>query len=945
MRKNFLILMLMALLPLASWAVDDISDKVEVAVGDVVYGTSTAPAIRVTMNGSEISNAYWDIDGYFTTNDGTGEAVTLATLPAGETRYVKIKFKGVYAGAAYGAFDVAKAKITVAIKTDADFTKVYKSTAANPAITVASDVTAKLNGTDITTLSDYLTIDETELNKYTFVGENVSSDGYPITFTGIELVDDDNYEFSVDARTMKITPATISTTGYSFVMVEDSYPTGGFTYTAAEQRPSYQIAWDHDSDSDTPVIALNEGTDFDVVFNDGTEDVDSPVNAATYTVKVNGKGNFGGTNVAVTAFGFVINKAPLTVMAIAQSKVYDGVALDASTAKFNVSGRVGDDATKTVSGLSANGSLAATAGTYTVYTSTTSAQIGTVALTKNYDVTTPTVEWTISRRPVTVTVTDVEMSKGDDFPTLSSITTPITVELYDATESEEATGAINATELGKIAGSYTIEYANAAGEPLKGVTAGATGNIKIQDYANAIKLKAGSLDAVVANYDIVEVKGTLKVSGADFTIMPVVNDVEYSDTYTIGYYASGATIDESKLVFVIGETEYPYAAQIANLPTARGNYTVSIKEGTAVGTGNYASGTATLQTTSYSITKKQLTLTVKDQTVNTNDPATVLDVLTADGKGINEEISDEVTLTYSFIAATVDIDDDGKIVGYKSGKGATDDAITVALADTEANENFEIKTVTAGKLTFATSLTADLAKATAENTIAVAAANGGNYDVTITGRKLTAGKWNTLVLPFEVTTFQFCEAIGGYAVFNTLKSASAASNSVKFELQLEKIPANTPFLVKPQAAVDFDEVDASDNKINKFTGVTFEAYTGDQPTATVGDADFIGTYEDVTIEGADGVSVMQAGSFVDFGSGNSATLPFTAAYLKLNGGSPAPVITVEEIDGSVTAISGITADGVAIEKDGWYNLNGVQLQGAPAQKGVYIRNGKKIVIK
>ena len=31
--------------------------------------------------------------------------------------------------------------------------------------------------------------------------------------------------------------------------------------------------------------------------------------------------------------------------------------------------------------------------------------------------------------------------------------------------------------------------------------------------------------------------------------------------------------------------------------------------------------------------------------------------------------------------------------------------------------------------------------------------------------------------------------------------------------------------------------------------------------------------------------------------------------------------------------------------DGWYTLNGIRLQGAPTEKGVYINNGKKIVIK
>ena len=56
-------------------------------------------------------------------------------------------------------------------------------------------------------------------------------------------------------------------------------------------------------------------------------------------------------------------------------------------------------------------------------------------------------------------------------------------------------------------------------------------------------------------------------------------------------------------------------------------------------------------------------------------------------------------------------------------------------------------------------------------------------------------------------------------------------------------------------------------------------------------------------------------------------------------------ITVVEEDGTVTAISNINADGEAVTADGWYNLNGVKLQGMPTEKGVYIQNGKKVVLK
>jgi hypothetical protein len=55
----------------------------------------------------------------------------------------------------------------------------------------------------------------------------------------------------------------------------------------------------------------------------------------------------------------------------------------------------------------------------------------------------------------------------------------------------------------------------------------------------------------------------------------------------------------------------------------------------------------------------------------------------------------------------------------------------------------------------------------------------------------------------------------------------------------------------------------------------------------------------------------------------------------------------EEIDGSTTAIKSIETDNQSSQQsaEGWYTLNGVKLMSAPTQKGVYIKDGKKVVVK
>jgi hypothetical protein len=70
-----------------------------------------------------------------------------------------------------------------------------------------------------------------------------------------------------------------------------------------------------------------------------------------------------------------------------------------------------------------------------------------------------------------------------------------------------------------------------------------------------------------------------------------------------------------------------------------------------------------------------------------------------------------------------------------------------------------------------------------------------------------------------------------------------------------------------------------------------------------------------------------------------------SAYISLVQGNAR--IFVEDLDeNGTTVIKELNvATGEAYAVDGWYTLNGVKLQAAPTEKGVYINNGKKVVLK
>jgi hypothetical protein len=72
--------------------------------------------------------------------------------------------------------------------------------------------------------------------------------------------------------------------------------------------------------------------------------------------------------------------------------------------------------------------------------------------------------------------------------------------------------------------------------------------------------------------------------------------------------------------------------------------------------------------------------------------------------------------------------------------------------------------------------------------------------------------------------------------------------------------------------------------------------------------------------------------------------PFEA-YTVHTGEGPAPrFVLITEIGGTtgIEDVRGLMSDG---RGDKWYDLNGRRLQQKPTQKGVYLNNGRKVIIR
>ena len=226
---------------------------------------------------------------------------------------------------------------------------------------------------------------------------------------------------------------------------------------------------------------------------------------------------------------------------------------------------------------------------------------------------------------------------------------------------------------------------------------------------------------------------------------------------------------------------------------------------------------------------------------------------------------------------------------------------------------------------------------------------GSTVTVILPGRSMKANDWYAWVLPFEVKQRDFFRGEGtwGYGAMETLDEAKTTDKTVSFTLTVQPIAANTPFLVK----VD-EDITADQMKAIAIEGVTigeFDYLDADPASGSENTVQFVGLYDKK--KGFDETTrylrrVPNASAPMEFwpGGANSAnvTLPQTFAYLQFPTAAAASEakIYIQEPDGTYTAINGIEANVTGSEAI--YNLSGQRVN--KAQKGVYIMDGKKVLI-
>ena len=980
MRKHFLLLFLMALLPLAGWAADLNVNGTLTALSP--YYGKPIPAVKVTFGSTLLTlNSDYTFDGYFTSDQCTPatkiEAAAILAAPAGRTYYAKVTGINGYEGSLIESFQVKKMPLLLTGSQDATAKQKTFGEAdpANIATELYSVTTVKEN------ISGGATLTTTFTDKITFArvgGEDAKAYDIIATITDEALAE--NYTIlSKDITTDGTTQAVFTINRKSV---------SGFTVDAL-------AAVTYKGSAYTPALNVKDGTTVLVVDNttahakDYYVEYSANVHVGTAHATINGTNNYTGTK-DVT---FTINQAPVLVTPSA-TKEYDGTNglstvtyiyqgfVDATTAdNVNTTG-----AAATAAGLPTKAEEAGKPGEYVLTINDGSTFTTTPA---DYSFSFEPGVFKINRRKINVTVDDkLDQLYGATENFVASAvaavsgTLPTAPKLNDgnATHEKLLLLALKGKKQAKAADNPDTSYDFDLVPDFRNNTEIAAA-VAAAGFTSATTPKAADVEkyakALVNNYEIAlatSTNGKLKYTNAALTI--ALNESFFKDFYKdtkLQKVYDGEEIpisldgvDKTKAVKVIGKKNED-VINLDNLVLTVEDNSANVKrDGTdptiilpyrLVLSGAVAEHyNITYIPSSFYIQPRPVGLSYGKQAFRQNTVPSVAQnynfetVLDGDDNPVEiQGIVKTDKATDAFVLAL-----DNTVISVETADADHLGEITAALGTNYANAIIPVDPETEGSV-FANydfvvtpgsgfvDILANATRSLNENLdlTTLTASTGDETVILESDRQIKKNVWASLVLPFNTTVRKVSEALG-YAVVDMFVE-DLNSAAMNFKLHMGEIPAYTPFLVKTDETINLNTV--------KFAGVRVLALSDANRgnlTQSNKSYNFVGNmkYAEVGQDWwSDGTSMTEEGIQFNKYRGTKACVALKAYITAKGDVTAAPMIYIEEPDGSTTAINAITAEKVNAVKEGWYTLNGVKLQAAPTQKGIYINNGMKVVIK
>lgn len=291
---------------------------------------------------------------------------------------------------------------------------------------------------------------------------------------------------------------------------------------------------------------------------------------------------------------------------------------------------------------------------------------------------------------------------------------------------------------------------------------------------------------------------------------------------------------------------------------------------------------------------------------------------------------------------------DHDAIGTTTSSGSTATGAAVSI-EVPANQNFVInagsKYATISKIEIIPNKIDETETITLDETATnntLEAKTGVNVTLK---RSMVANEWNTICLPFDVPAEQATAVFG-----DNVKIAALDENSTGTTLSfnsVKAITASVPYLIKPSIASPADGYN--------FKGVTIKDdgkgnVVAPKPVMTEGLFGLVGIYNKVDVNEDIKNTLFSGDCYAAFlGAGNKIYKAGTGmtkgfrAYFAIPKSASASALRVV-IDGTATSIKNI--DSEVVESNApVYNLQGQRVDGNNLTPGIYVKAGKKFVVK
>lgn len=226
-------------------------------------------------------------------------------------------------------------------------------------------------------------------------------------------------------------------------------------------------------------------------------------------------------------------------------------------------------------------------------------------------------------------------------------------------------------------------------------------------------------------------------------------------------------------------------------------------------------------------------------------------------------------------------------------------------------------------------------------------------------RTFTTGKWNSLILPVDMTADQVTAAFGAKA--QIARFSRLADKWIYFEMQNEDnlhIEKNVPYIIKPTKEptavnrtynVGGENTKHINGLVYTVTGIAYDNQTATlqhEDTQYTNGMTHYGSYENPTCVPADSYILHRSGDMVHTAVDHKNIKSYRTWLRETTPSGETLQMRVEQNDGPSTGIKVI--EETANNANAVYNVNGMRMNSSNTDnlpKGVYIINNKKVVIK